>query len=135
MAQGPIITCGQDEQKIRRSINWAEYNYTTWKLARMNLAIRGIDANLGLRSADSFRQDFHPDLKADFILPNPRFNMSYSSRRSRPWRDAAGRALESRGAAGEQCHLRLDPTFHPSPLARGCGGIRHVQPVDVYADW
>jgi type I restriction enzyme M protein len=53
-----------------------ESNFTTWKLARMNLAIRGIDANLGQRNADSFRQDLHPDLKADFILANPPFNMS-----------------------------------------------------------
>ena len=44
---------------------------TTWKLARMNLAIRGIDANLGPRNADSFRADLHPDLKADFILAKP----------------------------------------------------------------
>jgi type I restriction-modification system DNA methylase subunit len=49
---------------------------TTWKLARMNLAIRGIDGNLGPRIADSFRADLHPDLKADFILANPPFNMS-----------------------------------------------------------
>src|SRR5438270_1254673 len=53
-----------------------ESNYTTWRLAKMNLAIRGIDANLGPRNADSFRQDLHPDLKADFILANPPFNMS-----------------------------------------------------------
>ena len=53
-----------------------ESNYTTWKLARMNLAIRAIDANLGPRNADSFRADLHPDLKADFILANPPFNMS-----------------------------------------------------------
>src|SRR5258708_28367499 len=53
-----------------------ESNYTTWKLARMNLAIRGIDANLGPRNADSFRQDLHPDLKSGFILANPPFNMS-----------------------------------------------------------
>jgi type I restriction enzyme M protein len=53
-----------------------ESNFTTWKLARMNLAIRGIDANLGPSNADSFRHDLHPDLKADFILANPPFNMS-----------------------------------------------------------
>jgi len=53
-----------------------ESNDTTWKLARMNLAIRGIEANLGPRNADSFRADLHPDLKADFILANPPFNMS-----------------------------------------------------------
>lgn len=47
-----------------------------WKLARMNLAIRVIDANLGPRNADSFRADLHCDLKADFILANPPSNMS-----------------------------------------------------------
>jgi type I restriction enzyme M protein len=52
-----------------------ESNPTTWRLARMNLAIRGIDANLGLEPADSFHRDLHPDLKADFILANPPFNM------------------------------------------------------------
>ena len=52
------------------------YMDAAWKLVRMNLAIRGIDANLGLRNADSFRADLHPDLKADFILANPPFNMS-----------------------------------------------------------
>ncbi len=53
-----------------------ESNPTTWRLARMNLAIRGIDANLGPHQADSFHQDLHPDLKADFILANPPFNDS-----------------------------------------------------------
>ena len=51
-----------------RRKRWPCASTTTWKLARMNLAIRGIDANLGPRNADSFRQDLHPDLKADFIL-------------------------------------------------------------------
>ena len=53
-----------------------ESNPTTWKLAKMNLAIRGIDANLGTQQADSFHSDMHKDLKADFILANPPFNMS-----------------------------------------------------------
>ena len=53
-----------------------ESNPTTWRLAKMNLAIRGIDANLGPHHADSFQQDLHKDLKADFILANPPFNMS-----------------------------------------------------------
>lgn len=53
-----------------------ESNHTTWKLAKMNLAIRGIEANLGLQNADSFRNDLHKDLKADYILANPPFNMS-----------------------------------------------------------
>ena len=47
---------------------------TTWRLAKMNLAIRGIDANLGERADDSFHRDHFPDLRADFILANPPFN-------------------------------------------------------------
>jgi type I restriction enzyme M protein len=53
-----------------------ESNYTTWRLAKMNLAIRGIDADLGPEPADSFHRDLHPDLRADFVLANPPFNDS-----------------------------------------------------------
>jgi len=53
-----------------------ESNPTTWRLAKMNLAIRGIDANLGPHHADSFHNDLHKDLRADFLLANPPFNMS-----------------------------------------------------------
>ena len=48
--------------------------HTTWRLAKMNLAIRGIEANLGAEHADSFHRDLHTDLKADFVLANPPFN-------------------------------------------------------------
>jgi len=58
------------------SIFGQESNPTTWKLAKMNLALRGIEANLGPQHADTFRRDLHPDLKADFVLANPPFNMS-----------------------------------------------------------
>lgn len=58
------------------SVFGQESNHTTWRLARMNLAIRGIDANLGKEHADSFHRDFHPDLKADYVLANPPFNDS-----------------------------------------------------------
>ncbi len=58
------------------SIFGQESNPTTWKLAKMNLAIRGIEANLGPHHADTFHNDLHPDLRADFILANPPFNMS-----------------------------------------------------------
>ncbi|MFH1624188.1 MAG: N-6 DNA methylase, partial [Pseudomonadota bacterium] len=58
------------------SIYGQESNYTTWRLAKMNLAIRRIDANLGQQNADSFHNDLHRDLRADFILANPPFNMS-----------------------------------------------------------
>ncbi|QLG12875.1 SAM-dependent DNA methyltransferase (plasmid) [Deinococcus sp. D7000] len=53
-----------------------ESNYTTWKLARMNLAIRRIDADLGKENADTFHQNLHPDLRADYVLANPPFNIS-----------------------------------------------------------
>jgi type I restriction enzyme M protein len=58
------------------SVYGQESNPTTWKLAKMNLAIRGITCDLGKENADSFQHDLHPDLKADFILANPPFNMS-----------------------------------------------------------
>ena len=56
------------------SIYGQESNYTTWRLAKMNLAIRGIGGQVG--RGDSFHNDLHPDLKADFILANPPFNVS-----------------------------------------------------------
>lgn len=58
------------------SIYGQESNSTTWRLARMNLAIRGIEANLGAENADTFHRDLHMDLKADFVLANPPFNAS-----------------------------------------------------------
>lgn len=58
------------------SVYGQEFTDTTWRLAKMNLALRGIEADLGERSADTFTQDLHPDLRADFILANPPFNVS-----------------------------------------------------------
>ena len=57
------------------SIYGQEYTSTTYKLAKMNLAIRGIAANLGEVPADTFFKDQHEDLKADFIMANPPFNL------------------------------------------------------------
>tara|TARA_B100000795_G_C22771262_1_gene427981 strand:+ start:187 stop:1746 length:1560 start_codon:yes stop_codon:yes gene_type:complete len=56
------------------SIYGQEYTNTTYKLAKMNLAIRGISANLGAVAADTFGKDQHPKLKADYIMANPPFN-------------------------------------------------------------
>jgi type I restriction enzyme M protein len=56
------------------SIYGQESNYTTWRLAKMNLAIRGIDAQIA--HGDTFHADRHPDLKADYVLANPPFNDS-----------------------------------------------------------
>jgi type I restriction enzyme M protein len=58
------------------SIYGQESNPTTWRLAAMNLAIRGIDFNLGKEPQDTFTKNQHPDLRADFVLANPPFNIS-----------------------------------------------------------
>ena len=58
------------------SIYGQEANPTTWRLVAMNLAIRGFAADLGREPADTFHRDQHPDLKADYILANPPFNIS-----------------------------------------------------------
>ena len=56
------------------SVFGQEANADTWKMAKINMAIRGIDANFGSNQADTFTNDLHPQLKADFILANPPFN-------------------------------------------------------------
>ena len=58
------------------SIYGQESNNTTWRLCKMNLAIRGIESNIGEHNADTFHDDRHKDLKADYILANPPFNIS-----------------------------------------------------------
>ncbi len=63
------------EQKKHISVYGQESNPTTWKLAAMNMAIRGIDFNFGQKNADSFLDDQHPDLRADFVMANPPFNV------------------------------------------------------------
>ena len=56
------------------SVYGQEANADTWKMAKMNMAIRGIDADFGPHQADTFTNDLHPTLRADFILANPPFN-------------------------------------------------------------
>ena len=58
------------------SVFGQDSNPTTWKMAQMNLAIRGIEADLGKFNADTFFNDCHPQLKADFIMANPPFNLA-----------------------------------------------------------
>lgn len=58
------------------SVYGQESNPTTWRLCKMNLAIRGIDGNIGREPADTFHKNLHRDLRADFIIANPPFNMS-----------------------------------------------------------
>lgn len=57
------------------SIYGQEYNHTTWQLAAMNMVIRGIDFNFGKEPANTYTNDQHPDLRADFVMANPPFNM------------------------------------------------------------
>lgn len=61
---------------LNLSVYGQEINHTTWRLAKMNLAVHGIDADIAWDSAGSFHRDMHHDLKADFILANPPFNIS-----------------------------------------------------------
>jgi type I restriction enzyme M protein len=71
----PSTSSGQARKlKSDISIYGQESNYTTWRLAKMNLALRGIDGQIA--HGDTFHNDRHPDLKADFILANPPFNIS-----------------------------------------------------------
>lgn len=62
-------------QKQKISIYGQEYNHTTWQLAAMNMAIRGLDYDFGKEPASTYTNDQHPDLRADFIMANPPFNM------------------------------------------------------------
>ena len=68
----------RDHARIRgaTAVYGQESNSDTWKMAKMNMAIRGIDADFGPYHADTFFQDLHPALKADFIMANPPFNLS-----------------------------------------------------------
>jgi type I restriction enzyme M protein len=68
----------EEHQGIKDNIHiyGQEYTATTWRLCKMNLAIRGIDGSLGERDADTFANDMHKSLRADYILANPPFNVS-----------------------------------------------------------
>ncbi|NQU63825.1 MAG: SAM-dependent DNA methyltransferase [SAR324 cluster bacterium] len=76
------------------SVYGQEYTATTYKLAKMNLAVRGLSANLGEVPADSFFKDQHPDLKADYVMANPPFNM-------KDWRAADELVHDSRWSGYE----------------------------------
>lgn len=63
------------EQKKKISVYGQEANPTTWKLAAMNMVIRGIDFNFGKKNTDTFLDNQHPDLRADYVMANPPFNI------------------------------------------------------------
>ena len=106
------------------SIYGQESNYTTWRLAKMNLAIRGIDAQIA--HGDTFHNDRHPDLKADYVLANPPFNDS-------DWR---GELLEDdrRWVYGvppaSQRQLRLGPALPQPPRPDRDRRVRARQRLD-----
>ena len=76
------------------SVYGQEFTATTYKLAKMNLAVRGLSANLGEIPADTFFKDQHPDLKADYIMANPPFNL-------KDWRGADELVDDSRWSGYE----------------------------------
>ena len=103
------------------SVYGQEYTGTTYKLAKMNLAIRGISGNLGDKPADTFAEDQHKDLKADFIMANPPFNQ-------KSWR-AENELLDDPRWKGytvlahEQRELRLDSEHPLETLRKRCGRL------------
>src|SRR3989475_10396419 len=93
------------------SIYGQESNYTTWRLARMNLAIRGIEGQIA--HGDAFHNDRHPDLKADYILANPPFNVSdwrgELLRDDKRWKHGVPPAGNGEVAAGRHIFYPLAP--------------------------
>jgi type I restriction enzyme M protein len=87
------------------SVYGQESNPTTWRLAAMNMAIRGIDFNFGKEPANSFTSDQHPDLRADYVMANPPFNIS-------EWWDAK---------------LEGDPRWHYGTPPRGNANFAWIQ--------
>ena len=103
------------------SIYGQESNPTTRRLAVMNLALRGIEADFGPEHADTFRRDLHPDLRADYVLANPPFNDSDWFRK-----DDDVRWQYRRPAPGQR-QLRLGAALHPPPRAPRHGRLRPRQ--------
>jgi type I restriction-modification system DNA methylase subunit len=104
-------------QKTDISIFGQESNPTTWRLAHMNLAIRGIEANLGSQPADSFLRNLHPDLKADYILANPPFNVSDWSGESSSRMTCAGATARRRSATPTTPGSSTSSTTWHRPMA------------------
>ena len=106
------------------SIWGQESNQTTWRLAQMNLAIRGIEAHV--EHGDSFRNDRHPDLKADYILANPPFNVKEwqgdQLREDKRW---------TYGIPEGNANFAWDPAFPPPPGPEGDRRFRPSQRLHV----
>lgn len=103
------------------SVYGQEYTNTTYKLAKMNLAIRGIANNLGEQAADTFKNDQHKELKADFIMANPPFNQK-AWREDNELKDDPPLAW-LHGAAYEQCQLWLDSEYCQQTVGQWHSGL------------
>ncbi len=107
-----------------------EFVGATWRLAKMNRALRGLDADLGDRSDDSFHRDLHPDLRADFVLANPPFNKD-------DWFSAAldndPRWAYSRPPAGNANFAWVQHFVHHLSPRRG-GRVRAGERIPVVED-
>ena len=126
------------------SIFGQESNPTTWRLAKMKLAIRGIEANLGPEAADTFHKDLHTDLRADFILANPPFNMTHWGGETPAYRSQLGRrpdfiydttaAIPSHGGKERVACQRRGPQSLVSYLLKNltsrspAASCRHIRP-------
>ncbi len=104
-----------------------ESNNTTWRLCKMNLAVRGIDADIRWNNEGSFHKDELKDLRFDYILADPPFNISDWGRRPA----ARGCPRELWRASGRQCELRLATAHRLASCAERYGGSGARQWVDV----
>ena len=107
------------------SIYGQESNHTTWRMARMNLAIRGIDGQI--EHGDSFHNDRHPDLRADYILANPPFNVKDWSGRSTTRRQTLG----IRRSPRRQRQFRLGAALSAPPVTSRHRRVRTRQRLHV----
>ena len=107
---------GGRAHKADISVFGQELNERTWRLGKMNLAIHGIDGNLAPRWGDTFADDKHPDLKADFVMANPPFNI-------KDWARDESDPVAVRGTAEGQRQLRVAPA-HDRQTGRA-GHRRH----------
>ena len=104
-----------------------ESNYTTWRLCKMNLAVRGIDADIRWNNEGSFHKDELKDLRFDYVLANPPFNIS-------DWggeRLKRGCALDLWRATCRQRKLRLARAYFLAPLTKWHGGRGSSERFDV----
>ncbi len=135
-AEDFVLAHGGNKDAI--SVYGQESNATTWRIAKMNLALRGIEANLGAEWGDTFHDDKHPDLRADFVLANPPFNISdwggEQRRDDSRWIHGVPSASNANFAWLQHIFARLSPTgLGAVILATGSLGSQSKGEGDVRA--